>query len=95
MLVRHGYQTARAYRADLDDILNWAETCGLDVLALSEPDIRRYVALLRRRKYSENTIRRRMTSLRALYDLMVDLCVCEGNPARTMRTGGKSGGALK
>jgi site-specific recombinase XerD len=39
---------------------------GKDVLVLTEKDIRQYVALLRRRYYSENTIRRRITALRKL-----------------------------
>ena len=69
LLLGYGYNTARAYRADLDDIHGWALERGLDVLQLTEKDVRRYVALLRRRKYSESTIRRRLTALRGLYDL--------------------------
>jgi site-specific recombinase XerD len=84
MLVRYGYQTARAYRADTEDFYAWAEARGLDVLALTEPEIRRYLTLLRRRKYSENTLRRRVTSLRALYDLMVSLGLRGTNPAKTV-----------
>ncbi len=67
LLLNYGYQTARGYRADLDDIYDWATRRGFDVLALGERQIRQYVALLRRRKYSENTIRRRITALRRLY----------------------------
>jgi site-specific recombinase XerD len=84
MLVNYGYQTARAYRADIEDIHDWAAARGLDALALTEPEIRRYLTLLRRRKYSENTLRRRVTSLRALYDLMVNLGLRGTNPAKTV-----------
>lgn len=62
ILLDYGYNTARAYYADLQDIFEWAVARKKDVLALTEEDIRRYCALLRRRKYSENTIRRRMVA---------------------------------
>lgn len=53
------YNTARAYWSDLEQIADWAEERGKDVLGLTEKDLKQYVALLRRRKYSESTIRRR------------------------------------
>ena len=62
ILLDYSYNTARAYYADLQDIFEWAVARDKDVLALSERDIRQYCALLRRRKYSENTIRRRMVA---------------------------------
>lgn len=62
ILLDYSYNTARAYYADLQDIFEWAMARDKDVLALSERDIRQYCALLRRRKYSENTIRRRMVA---------------------------------
>ena len=62
ILLDYSYNTARAYYADLQDIFEWAVARNKDVLALAEQDIRQYCALLRRRKYSENTIRRRMVA---------------------------------
>lgn len=62
ILLNYSRNTARAYYADLQDIFEWAVARGKDVLALTEQDIRQYCALLRRRKYSENTIRRRMVA---------------------------------
>ncbi|MBB3632953.1 MULTISPECIES: site-specific integrase [unclassified Mycolicibacterium] len=70
VLLEYRYPTARAYWGDLDDIYRWAIERDKDVLALSEKDIRQYVTLLRRRQYSDNTIRRRVTALRKLYDLL-------------------------
>lgn len=67
VLLPHGYHTARAYWGDLDDVFMWAAERDKDVLTLSEKEIRQYIALLRRRKYSESTIRRRVTALRKLY----------------------------
>lgn len=66
-LLDYGYNTARAYWGDLDDILHWALERDKDPLALTEKDIRQYAGLLRRRKYSESTLRRRMGTLRGFY----------------------------
>lgn len=62
ILLDYSYNTARAYYGDLQDIFEWAIARGKDVLALTDKDRRQYCALLRRRKYSENTIRRRMVA---------------------------------
>jgi len=67
VLLNYGYNTARAYWADLDGWFRWAIERDKDVLNLSEREQKQYLALLRRRKYSENTIRRRVTVLRLLY----------------------------
>ncbi|WP_407334684.1 site-specific integrase [Dietzia kunjamensis] len=77
VLLPYGYNTARAYWGDLDDVFMWAEERDKDVLALTVQDLRQYVALLRRRKYSESTIRRRITAMRKLYDVIG----LEPNPA--------------
>jgi site-specific recombinase XerD len=66
LLLGYGYNTARAYWADLQDWFEWSLRRGKDILALTERDKVQYVALLRRRGYSESTIRRRRTSLRLL-----------------------------
>jgi len=66
LLLDYGYNTARAYWADLQDWFEWAVARDKDVLALSERDEKQYYALLRRRGYSESTVRRRRTSLRFL-----------------------------
>lgn len=66
LLLDYGYNTARAYWADLQDWFEWAVTRDKDVLALTEKDKKQYVSLLRRRDYSENTIRRRLVVLRLL-----------------------------
>mgnify|MGYP001015030829 CR=1 FL=1 len=63
LLLDYGYNTARAYWADLQDWFEWAVARDRDVLALTERDEKQYYALLRRRGYSESTIRRRKTSI--------------------------------
>lgn len=62
-LLDYGYQTARAYWTDLESWADWATERGKDVLALTERDVTQYRALLRRRGYSESTIRRRVQTL--------------------------------
>ena len=66
LLLDYGYNTARAYWADLQDWFEWAIGRNKNVLALTEKDQTQYYALLRRRKYSEATIRRRRTAYRLM-----------------------------
>ena len=69
MLIGYGYNTARAYWSDLQDIFEWAVERGKDPLDLSASDLKQYSALMRRRKYAESTIRRRMVALSNLTHL--------------------------
>jgi hypothetical protein len=59
-LLGYTHNTARAYWSDLEQIADWAEERAKDVLRLTEQDLNQHAALLRRRKYSESTIRRRV-----------------------------------
>ena len=59
LLLGYGYNTARAYWSDLQDWFEWATARDRDVLNLTAKDRTQYIALLRRRGYSESTIRRR------------------------------------
>ena len=70
LLLDYGYNTARAYWGDLQDWFEWAIERDKDVLSLTEQDQKQYYALLRRRQYSESTIRRRGTALRLLTRLV-------------------------
>lgn len=72
LLLDYGYNTARAYWADLQDLFEWAVARHKDVLALTKEDMKQYFALLRRRKYSESTVRRRGVAARKLQALMED-----------------------
>lgn len=81
VLLDYGKNTARACWGDLDDVFWWAQAREKDALKLSTKDLRQCVALLRGRKYSESTIRRRVTALRKFYDELVARRVNESNPA--------------
>ena len=81
VLLDYGYNTARAYWADLQDTFEWAMERDKDILQLTEKDLRRYVALHRRRKYAETTIRHRITVLRLLYAQAIIAGIRTDNPA--------------
>jgi len=82
VLLNYGYNTARAYWADLQDTFEWAVLSDKDILRLTEKDLRQYIGLHRRRKYSESTIRRRITVLRLFYDAAISAGVRKDNPAK-------------
>jgi site-specific recombinase XerD len=64
-LVGYGYNTARAYWGDLEDILFWSAQRNKNPLALTNTEFHSYLTLLKRRKYAASTVRRRATSWRA------------------------------
>ena len=66
LLLDYGYNTARAYWGDLQHWFEWAVERDKDVLLLTRREQTQFIALLRRRGYSEGTIRRRRYSYRAL-----------------------------
>lgn len=65
-LLGYGYHTARAYWGDLEDIKDWADGRGFDVLELSEAQFKQFLARMRRRGYSPSTVRRRVTAFNGL-----------------------------
>lgn len=81
LLLDYGYNTARAYWADLQDTFEWAIERDKNILQLTEKDLKQYVALHRRRNYSESSIRRRITVLRLFYGLVIEAGIREDNPA--------------
>ena len=64
-LVNYQYETARAYWGDLEHLNDWCMERKLDILELSEKDLKRYLAWMRRRGYSPATVRRRQGTLRS------------------------------
>jgi site-specific recombinase XerD len=71
-VVGFGYQTARAYAADLDHLHAWAAAAKLNVVNLTAGDIERYVVELQAQNYSPNTMVRKRTALRGFYALASD-----------------------
>jgi site-specific recombinase XerD len=79
-VVGFGYQTARAYAADLDHLFGWAAASDLDIVGLTTRDITRYVASLNSHEYSPNTLVRKRTALRGFYALAADTQARTGSP---------------
>lgn len=61
-LADYTYNTARAYWGDLEHLYDWCQHRGLDIWTVTDKQFRQYQGLLRRRGYSESTIRRRRTT---------------------------------
>lgn len=84
-LLDYGFNTARAYWADLEDLNVWALRRDKDVLSLTGEDIRGYLALLRRWRYSPSTIRRRLTTFRAFYAHLITVGEADSSPVEDLR----------
>lgn len=82
LLLGYGYQTARAYWRDLEDWRDWcAERADVtNPLRPSMEDVDDFLSDRLRAGYSPNTVARRLTTLRAFFDLNCAGC----NPARTV-----------
>ena len=69
--------TVRSYRADLTAYAAWSEREGVDPLAVTHRELRRYLAELTRARYSARTVNRHLSALRGLYRWVAR----EGGPA--------------
>lgn len=85
VLLNYGYQTARAYLADFECFARWCDVQRPPVAPLDATScvIWRYLTELRLRGYSPNTVARRLTALRLLFDHRADKK--RPNPARLLR----------
>ncbi|MDO5106905.1 MAG: tyrosine recombinase XerC [Coriobacteriaceae bacterium] len=64
-------QTVRAYRADLASFASWTEREGVLPATISHRELRSYLADLNRARYSEKTVNRHLSAIRALYRWLV------------------------
>jgi integrase/recombinase XerD len=78
--------TVRAYASDLTAYLAWAARASLDPVGLSHRELRLYVAELTRARYAPRTVARRLSSLRSLFDFLVEQGFAPGNPAAILGT---------
>ena len=76
--------TTRAYRADLVHVVNWCARAELDVHTLTHRHLRRYLGELDAAQYERSTIARKMATLRAYYDYLVEHAIIEDNPAQLL-----------
>ncbi len=59
--------TVRAYREDMEAYLRWAQRAGVDPLAPTYRQLRRYLAELDQARYARTTIKRHLSSLRTFF----------------------------
>ena len=78
--------TARAYRSDLNHFMNWCVRHEVEVETLSHRTLRRYLGELDAAQYARSTIARKMATLRAYYDYLIEQAICEDNPALLLGT---------
>ena len=85
-LARRGLatRTRRAYRADLEDLAEWAIARDLVPEAAALPDLRRYVAGLAQRGLAPATIARRVAAIRALFGVLREHGLIEASPAERL-----------
>ena len=76
--------TVRAYEGDLGAYLSWAGAHGVDVLAPSHRDLRRYLASLSQAAYARRTVNRRLSAVRSFYGWLVRAGEVDENPAQVV-----------
>ena len=76
--------TVRAYEGDLEAYLGWAGQAGVDVLAPTHRDLRRYLASLSQAAYARTTINRRLSAVRSFYGWLVRAGEARENPAQVV-----------
>lgn len=69
--------TVRAYGGDLEGYCGWLEREGIDPLAVSHRQMRRWLAEQSRARYATSTVDRRLSSVRDLYRWLVSEGVTE------------------
>ncbi|MBS5449661.1 MAG: tyrosine recombinase [Coriobacteriia bacterium] len=76
--------TVAAYEVDLRSYLSWAASHGVDVLAPSHRDLRRYLASLSEASYARRTVNRRLSAVRSFYGWLVRAGEVGENPAEAV-----------
>ncbi len=76
-------ETVRAYEADLDRLGEYSWTVGkkITVDQYGEEQLQRYLAWMRQRELSENTLERHMASIRAFFEFLIKKEIRSDNPA--------------
>ena len=76
--------TVRAYRIDLMDYVRWAARGGIDPLAATHRQLRRYLGELDSAQYSRTTVNRRLSALRSFFRWLNVTDVCDCDPASVL-----------
>jgi len=83
LLVEKGYsdRTKEAYEEDISDFFEFLKSSGDEnYLQIDHRDVRVYLSVLYDKKYSRNTISRKMASLRSFYQFLLKQEIISENP---------------
>jgi integrase/recombinase XerD len=80
------HNTVRAYSADLQRYLEWAERNGIDPIGLNHRQMRRYLAELDRAGYARRTVARRLSAIRSLFAFLVGEGLAPSDPSSVLAT---------
>lgn len=76
--------TVRAYREDMEAYLRWAQRAGVDPLAPTYRQLRRYLAELDQARYARTTIKRHLSSLRTFFRWACVIGLAPADPASVL-----------
>ena len=77
--------TVRAYRIDLLDYLRWAARVGVDPLAVTHRQLRRYLGELDQARYARRTVNRRLSAVRGFFRWLNVTGRVESDPASVLQ----------
>ena len=77
--------TVRAYRIDLMDYVRWAAREGIDPLAATHRQLRRYLGELDSAQYSRTTVNRRLSALRSFFRWLNVTGIADEDPASILQ----------
>ncbi|MGI6755419.1 MAG: tyrosine recombinase XerC [Atopobiaceae bacterium] len=73
--------TADAYQSDLSQYMAWVQREGIDPLAVSHRQLRRYIGEQVRAGYAEKTVNRRLSALKSFYKWLFHEGYCKNDVA--------------
>ncbi len=78
---RYTSHTVRAYRSDLEGFKGYLDERRIPVQGVNAPIIRAWIASLASRKLDNNSINRKLSSLKSFYRFLVEVKAIDENPA--------------
>ncbi len=76
-----GEKTRSAYGVDLSQLGEWAAGRGLEPVALTHRDLRRFAAVLSERGAAKSTVARKLAAIRTFYRHLLERGEVDANPA--------------
>jgi integrase/recombinase XerD len=78
--------TLRAYSADLQRYLEWAERSAIDPITLTHRQMRRYLAELDQAGYARTTVARRLSAVRSFFAYLLAEHLADSDPSSVLAT---------